>query len=116
MGEWRGSGAPDSGSSAPDPPDPDPLAADLDLSGDDVREHYRLALAVAQAAWDHLGRPGLGDGEHDELRAALLALRRHEIDTKRPMLAHPMVRRHAERPGQAGHQAGERGDRPERRT
>ncbi len=71
-------------------PDPDQSADDLDLSTPEAREHYRLAVAVAQAAWDWTA-------SRDEDRALLLGaalhqLRRHELRVGPKLLVHPMTR------------------------
>jgi len=73
-------------------PDPDRSADDLDLSTPEAREHYRLAVAVAQAAWDWTA-------SRDEDRALLLGaalhqLRRHELRVGPKLLVHPMTRSH----------------------
>ncbi len=73
-------------------PDVDPLGSDPGLSTPEAREHYRLALQVAQAAWDHdlIGCPD--DATHTEVHQALVALRRHEMRVGPKVLVHPMTR------------------------
>jgi len=68
------------------------VLGDLDLPNHKIAEHYRLALQVAQAAWDHdlIGCPD--DATHTEVHQALVALRRHEMRVGPKVLVHPMTR------------------------